>query len=266
MSADHIPPRPDGLHPLPVPAMPAAAATGGLAARPTSTWKLWEAIGIYLLAIVIAAFATLPILELVHDEDLATLAASAVAALVIIGVLLVWLRRRHPTFPKVLGFPAAGEWWREIRASVGFGLLLYPGIVFGVGLIVNLLLSAVSGKTVQTPEQVPGGLPPIGVAITILYAIVIAPIHEELFFRGILFRAARDRYGLLIGLLVSGLGFGLIHYLEGPWQNAALLMGVMFFNGIALAWWYERRGTIVASVVAHMVFNVIGLTLIFLIG
>jgi membrane protease YdiL (CAAX protease family) len=266
MSAEHIPPRPDGLHPLPVPPVPAAAAAGGLSARPRSTWKLWEAIGVYVLAIVIAGFATLPILETVKDEDLAALAASAVAAVVIVGVLVVWLSRRHRNWPDVLGFPAAGEWWREIRASAGFGLLLYPGIVFGVGLIVNLLLSAVSGKTVQTPEQIPSGMPPVGVAITILYAIVIAPIHEEFFFRGILFRAARDRYGLLIGLLVSGLGFGLIHYLEGPWQDAALLMGVMFFNGIALAWWYERRGTIVASIVAHMVFNVIGLTLIFAIG
>jgi membrane protease YdiL (CAAX protease family) len=57
--------------------------------------------------------------------------------------------------------------------------------------------------------------------------------------------------------------FGLIHYLPGAWQDALLLMGVMFVNGIALAWWYERRGTIVSSIVAHMVFNVIGIVLIF---
>ncbi len=266
MSAEHVPPRPDGLHPLPVPRMPVAAGVGGLAGRPRATWRIWEALGVYLVAIIVAGFATLPILESVDDEDYAALAASAVAAVVIVGVLILWLSRWHPTWKQVLGFPAAGEWWREIRASIGFGLLLYPGIVFGVGLIVNLLLSAISGQQVQTPEQVPANLPPLGVAVTILYAIVIAPIHEELYFRGILFRAARDRYGLAVGLLVSGLGFGLIHYLDGPWQNAALLMGVMFFNGIALAWWYERRGTIVASVVAHMVFNVIGLTLIFAIG
>jgi membrane protease YdiL (CAAX protease family) len=29
-----------------------------------------------------------------------------------------------------------------------------------------------------------------------------------------------------------------------------------------IAWWYERRGTIVAPLGAHMVFNVIGLSLI----
>jgi hypothetical protein len=37
----------------------------------------------------------------------------------------------------------------------------------------------------------------------------------------------------------------------------------MLFNGIAIAWWYERRGTILAPLVVHTVFNAIGLTLIF---
>jgi membrane protease YdiL (CAAX protease family) len=40
----------------------------------------------------------------------------------------------------------------------------------------------------------------------------------------------------------------------------------MFFNGMALAWWYERRRTIVAPIVAHMMFNVIGLTLLWTFG
>lgn len=265
MSAEHIPPRPDGMHPAPAPPAPPSSA-GGLTGRPRATWKVWEAMGVYLLAILIGGLATLPIIELVGDEDLATLAASAVAAVAIVGVLVGWLSKRHPTWVQVLGFPEREDWWREVRASIGFGLLLYPGLVFGVGLVVSLLLAAISGEQVQAPEQVPSGLSAVGVVVTALYAIVIAPVHEELFFRGVLFRGARDRYGLGAGLIASGLGFALIHYIDGAWQDAALLMGVMFFNGIALAWWYERRGTIVAPVVAHMVFNVIGLTLILTVG
>ena len=84
-----------------------------------------------------------------------------------------------------------------------------------------------------------------------MYAIVVAPLHEELYFRGVLFRAVRDRYGLVSGLLATGFGFALVHFLDAEWQDALLLMGVMFFNGMALGWWYERRGTIVAPVVAQ---------------
>ena len=265
MSAEHVPTRPDGMHPAPAPPRPSTSA-GGLTGRPRPPWKVWEAMGVYLLAILIGGLATLPIIEFVGDEDLANLAASAVAALVIVGVLVAWLTGRHPTWRPVLGFPERGGWLRELRGSVGFGLLLYPGLVFGVGLVVSLVLAVVSGEQVQAPEQVPSGLSVVGVVVTILYAIVIAPVHEELFFRGVLFRGARDRYGLGAGLIASGLGFSLIHYIDGAWQDAALLMGVMFFNGIALAWWYERRGTIVAPIVAHMVFNVIGLTLILTVG
>jgi membrane protease YdiL (CAAX protease family) len=165
-----------------------------------------------------------------------------------------------------LGFPQPGQWWSEIRSAVGFGLILYPGMVFGVGLVVSFILRLVSGEIVEVPQQVPSDPSVVLAVITVVYAIVIAPIHEELFFRGVLFRGVRDRFGLGPGLLATGLGFALVHYLEGPWQGALLLMGVMFFNGIAIGWWYERRGTIVAPVVAHMVFNVIGLALIFTFG
>jgi membrane protease YdiL (CAAX protease family) len=261
MSADAVPPRPDGLHPV-EPPPPTPTEQGGVEARPKATWSVWEALAVYLLAILIGGFATLPIVQLVDDEDVANLAASAVAALSIMAVLLAWLAASHRSWRHVMGFPDRGGWWAEVRGDLGFGLFLYPAMVFGVGLALSLVLSAISGQTAQAPEQVPPDLPAVGVGISIAYAIVIAPIHEEFFFRGVLFRSVRDRYGLWPGLLASGVGFSLIHYLTGPWQDTTLLMGVMLFNGMALAWWYERRGTIVAPMVAHMVFNVIGLSLI----
>jgi CAAX protease family protein len=266
MSSEHVPPRPDWPHPTAPPPEERLAGGRGVARRPKATWKIWEAVLVYVVAVVIGGFATLPILELVEDEDLATLAASAAVALVIVGVILAWLSNLHPTWRQVLGFPGRGAWWREIRSAVGFGLLLYPVMVFGVGLVVTLVLSAVSGEPVRAPEQVPQDLSPVGVIVTVLYAVVIAPVHEELFFRGVLFRAVRDRHGLVPGLIATGIGFSLIHYLPGPWQDSVLLMAVMLVNGMALAWFYERRGTLVAPIVAHMVFNVVGLSLIFTFG
>lgn len=264
MTPDQVPPRPDGLHPfppIPMPAMPDSEQ------RPKATWSWWEAVGVYLLSfLLIGGFATLPILRLIEDEDLATIAASAVAAIVNVGVLLAWLSTAHPSWRSPVGFPVPGRRWAEVRSGIGFGLVLYPGIVFGVGLVVSVLLRALSGETVQAPQQIPSDPTALGVVLTVVYGVVIAPIHEELFFRGVLFRGVRDRYGLGAGLLASGLGFSLIHYLDGPWQDSLLLMGVMFFNGIALAWFYERRGNLVAVTVAHMTFNVIGLSLLFTIG
>ena len=252
--SDRVPPRPD-LQPggAPVPEMPPPE-------RPLATWRWWEALLVYLLILVVSAFATLPIFRFIRSQGLANLSASAVIALINVALLVLWLQAFHPRWRKVIGFPR--RVWPEVRAGLGFGALLYPVIVLGVGIIVNLVLQVITGKSVHSPRQLPAHLSAAGVAISIVYAVVIAPIHEELFFRGILFRSLADRYGFAIGASGSGLAFGLIHYVPGPWYGSVLLMSVMVFTGVALAWFYERRGNIAASMVAHATFNVIGLTLI----
>jgi len=259
---EYIPPRPDSLCPPPPPiSLGGATPIIGRSGRPPVTWSWYEAIGVYLLAFLIAGFAALPIVELVHDKDLADIAASLVAALVILGVLLFWLSRYHPTWREAIGFPT--RIWPEVRAGVLFGLVLYPAILFVVGGILSVILQAISGHDVSAPKQVSTHLPAVGTAITIVYALVIAPAGEELFFRGILFRSLRQRYGLAIGLVTSGIAFGLIHFIPGAWQDSVLLMSVMVFTGIALAWFHDRRDNLLANIVAHMTFNVIGLTLIY---
>jgi len=230
------------------------------AERPLATWRWWEGILVYLLILIVSAFATLPIFRVIRSRGLANLSASAVIAVVNVGLLVLWLQAFHPRWRKVMGVPR--RIWPEIRAGTGFGALLYPVVVFGVGIVLNLLLQEVTGRSIRSPRQLPAHLSALGVAVSIAYAVVIAPIHEELFFRGILFRSLADRYGFAMGAGGSGLAFGLIHYVPGPWYGSVLLMGVMVFTGVALAWFYQRRGNIVASMVAHATFNVIGLTLI----
>ncbi|HET6777086.1 MAG TPA: type II CAAX endopeptidase family protein [Actinomycetota bacterium] len=252
--SDRVPPRPDlPAHGASIPEMPAPE-------RPLATWRWWEALLVYLLIMVVSAFAALPIFEVIRSRGLANLSASAIIALLNVALLVLWLQRFHPRWRDVIGLPR--RIWPEVRAGTGFGALLYP-VVFVVGVALNLLLELVTGQSIRAPRQLPAHLSTVGVAVSIAYSLVIAPIHEELFFRGILFRSLADRYGFAVGFWGSGLAFGLIHYVPAPsWYGSVLLMGIMVFTGVALAWFYQRRGNIVASMVAHATFNVIGLTLI----
>ncbi|HET9250181.1 MAG TPA: CPBP family intramembrane glutamic endopeptidase [Actinomycetota bacterium] len=263
-SQPQIPPRPDGLHPLPArPPRPDTLDAGG-AARSGATWSWYEAFGVYLLAFLLAGLATLPLIQVMEpDTDLTNIVLTVVAAIVILGVLLLWLQVKHAGWLRVMGLPQRGAWRKEIGAGVLFGLGLYPVMVIVVGGLLTVLLQAISGEHVEAPEQVGEHLPAIGTAITIVYAIVIAPIGEELFFRGVLFRSLRDRHGFWVGALGSSVGFGLIHFIPGSAIDAALLMIVMFFTGLALCFIYERRGTIVVPIATHVTFNVIGIVLIF---
>lgn len=262
-SQRQIPPRPDGLHPVPaIPPRPDAVdVTDDL--RPKATWGWHEALVVYILGFLLAGLATLPVIELMEpDTDLTNIVLTVVAAIVILAVLLLWLQIKHPGWLRVLRLPGHGTWGKEIGSGVLFGLGLYPVMVIVVGGLLTYLLQTVSGEPVEAPEQVGQHLPAIGVALTIVYAIVIAPVGEELFFRGVLFRSLRDRHGFWVGAVGSAIGFGLIHFIPGSAIDAALLMIVMFFTGIAFCFLYERRGTIVAPLAAHVTFNVIGIVLI----
>ena len=257
-----IPPRPDGLHPVP-PVPPAPAPPTAEDGRPLATWSWYEAVGIYLLAFLAAGLATVPVLGAAGEEsDLANIVATVIAAVTIVAVLLLWLAKAHRGWPAIVRMPVRGRWRGDAGAGALFGVGLYPVAVLVVGGIVVIVLQALTGESVQAPEQVPQDLSPLALVLTIVYALAIAPFGEELFFRGILFRALRDRFGFPVGATGSAVAFGLIHYIPGALIDAALLMLVMTFVGAALAFIYERRGSFVAPVAAHVTFNVIGLALI----
>jgi len=88
-------------------------------------------------------------------------------------------------------------------------------------------------------------------ALGLLFVLVIgiAPVVEEMVFRGILYGGLRQRWPLWPAALASGLIFALVHI-----QPVALLP--LFVLGVALALLYERSGgSLVPPVVAHALFN-----------
>ncbi len=84
--------------------------------------------------------------------------------------------------------------------------------------------------------------------------VFLAPVVEELMFRGLLFTALRDRYGLVFGMIVSGLAFAAVH----PGLPGQLLP--LWTLGIAFAGVYHWRRSILANIALHMTVN--GVTLL----
>jgi membrane protease YdiL (CAAX protease family) len=261
------PPRPD-IRDLP----PEAALAAGVLAngKPAVTWSVWEALLAYVVVgVVIAQALVAGVLVAAFGIDLTTGAADGPAVALTIVVDLVtlaglagWLQWRHRGWLRQLWIPARGERARAWAIGYGMGLVLYLAVAMGVGIALTLLFRAIFGENVTTPEQLSSHLTTAGKVGAALLAIVVAPVTEELFFRGMLFRSVRDRRGFWVGAISSSLLFGLAHYVASPWRDALLLQAVMVFTGLGLCWIYERRGTIVANIGAHMAFNTIGLLLI----
>jgi len=239
-------------------------------ARPVEVpWYWWHAILVYLLGFL-ALGTIIAILVLIPFGGDATegtglglplLVASAAADAAFAAVMILWLRSRTRRWQAVVRLPEGLTRLRELAVGLGLGLILYPAVAIGIGTILVVVFRAITGETVTAPDQLSPGLSTGARVLAGIFAIAIAPVVEELFFRGILFRSLR-RHGLWPAAIVSSSLFGVIHYVGGPAANALFLMIATASTGLGLALIYEWRG-LATSIGAHMTFNAIGVALIF---
>ena len=91
-----------------------------------------------------------------------------------------------------------------------------------------------------------------------LLIVVVAPLSEELFFRGFMYAGLRRSLPLWPAALISALVWGSLH-LGGGNVGVALQLSVF---GVILAWLYERSGTLWAPILAHLINNAIAFALL----
>ena len=95
------------------------------------------------------------------------------------------------------------------------------------------------------------------VALGVL-GIVVAPVTEELLFRGALFGSLRARIGSRAAALLSSLLFAAVH-------GSLTALVPLFVLALVLCWVYERSGSLVAPVAVHMLNNATSLLPLFLV-
>jgi membrane protease YdiL (CAAX protease family) len=141
---------------------------------------------------------------------------------------------------------------RPFKPLAGLGWLLAAyGIFLGLAGLYSLLVDT------QSEQQV---LQDIGAekdtAMLIaqgLLVIAVAPISEEVFFRGFLFGGLRGRMGFWAAALISGAFFGAIHLLGGSIE----VIPPLAIFGVLLAWLYERTGSLGPPILMHALQNAI---------
>jgi membrane protease YdiL (CAAX protease family) len=83
-----------------------------------------------------------------------------------------------------------------------------------------------------------------------IVVIGVAPVCEELFFRGILFRALRVHLPLWAAAVIDGVLFGLVH-------GSLVIAPILAFLGIVFCYVYERTGTLFAPIALHAINNTV---------
>lgn len=226
-------------------------------------WSPLDAVGAFVLSLlaislignlVLSAGAAAGWAEDVVQVVLLPISAVLLAAST---VLVAWARGRRQVWK--LGGPLRPQ-RSEIAVGLGFGLAAYVVINIGLSALFQVLAEATGTElpTVQPSfreaAQNSATAPLFAVA-----AVLVTPFAEELLYRGMLFQSLRARLGLWPGIGLSALAFTLGHLsATGTTQSNLLVFVAIFPLGMAFAWIFHRRGTLLVPVLAHMVFNSVG--------
>ncbi len=107
-------------------------------------------------------------------------------------------------------------------------------------------------------------------AFFVFQIVILAPILEELFFRGLLFRVPFWAFGkirihlpLSLFAIPSAALFSAAHYLTQPWPDAAFL--ALFFFGLAQCWIYTKTRHLGCAMLSHALFNLTNLVFLFIV-
>ncbi len=213
-----------------------------------------DGFGLVLWTIAAQLLVGIPLsaLGFTFDDGVVSLAVLFGVQLFTLAGAVAWLALRGVLSWRALG-PVRPAWR---HAGIGIGV--------GVAGYVIVVLTLTVGNQVFGPVKPPsqtvlnastrGGLV---TAVSVLIAVVGAPLLEEFVFRGILFQSLRGRLGLFPGLFISALVFAGVHLeVTQPLFTAALLL-----LGVWLAAAFHRTGSLVVAVFGHATFNAIELTL-----
>lgn len=152
---------------------------------------------------------------------------------------------RLVSFLDSLGFRRF-RFWHSLKL-IALGAVLYYACLFTTALLMDLLGI---GKLEQDDISSQFG----SFWVQVLLIAVLAPISEEIFFRGLLFGGLRRRMGPYLAALISGTLFGMMHAPTGP---SAVIPLIVF--GIVLALVYERTGSLWPAIGLHSFNNAIAL-------
>ena len=139
--------------------------------------------------------------------------------------------------------------WLDIPVGLAFGLvaqvlgnLLYLPIYW----LTDVTSDDVSEPAKTLTDKASGNA--AGVLLLVLVTVVMAPVVEELFFRGLVLRSAERRWGTVWAVAFSSVLFGLTHF--EPLQLPPLAL----FGAIA-AILTIRTGRLGPAIWAHVGFN-----------
>ena len=184
------------------------------------------------------------------NRDAILMANSLLRNLGVTFLVLYWLKRRFRASWEAVGLTAANFWKNIKRGVVGY-VAIVP-LLFGMLLVMSLTAQLFSYEP-EPQAVVQIYLKNSSDKYLLYFTLFVAfagPVIEEIFFRGFTYTAFRDRFGVRWAMVGSAAIFAALH------MNLVVFLPI-FLLGIFLAYLYEKTGSLIPSMMVHVMHNLL---------
>lgn len=204
-------------------------------------WQWRDVLIVISLWILFVAISSLLFFNIIKEKPY----VGSLVCNVFILIVLVWLHRKKGVSWREFGFPKRG-----VRRDLVWGAL----VGFSLPMVVNLV--QLRFLKIAASIGVNHFLYLLVLPFTLegVSGIILSPLVEELFDRGILYRLIRRRTGVVASVLMISCIISLSHI--SSMSNLEFFF-IRFFYNVVLCMIYERSGNMYRCISCHIAINYI---------
>ncbi len=223
---------------------------------PGAPWGVGEALIIFAISFLLGSglsYAVYAVLRQSFSSTTATFLLIFLSSVILYALLLAGtfysVKVRHGSTLTALGLKLDG-----LGSALTWGAVL--GLPLFVAAIALAYVSQQIFRNTNAPDTVSksvtritsGGVSPGLIFLLVVTLVILAPICEEIFFRGYLYPALRNRMDMQPAMIINGVLFAAAHFELIGFLPRALL-------GYGLCYIYERRHNLAGSMLGHAIYN-----------
>ncbi len=190
---------------------------------------------------------------------------------IFIGLAILWRSLSYPTRMAIWRSNRATQpYFDDLKFAALTWCIAFP-VVLAMSQFLDLLVYYVFNVT-SLPDQVAVYFvkmtfaQPFYFFMAILTIVILAPLVEELLFRGFLQSFIRKHLGPHQAILITSLCFSFFHFSPEQGLSNIPIVGSLFSLALFLGYLYERQQSLFASIALHALFNGISVLNLYFLG
>jgi len=221
---------------------------------PEPNWTELDVVVVFVVLLLVSPFTHL---LNTHGRPEQFLAGCSLVSLLMVCLVSGLIRRRGQTPAGALGLGWNGL-GRRLAPALAVFFVAVP-LLIGINRGWRWLLIHVGGPSLDASQKLVKQLatsssPAVALQI-IVAALLVAPLAEEMLFRGLIYRLLRKRVRTAVAVPAVGVLFGVFH------APVSVVLPMCLFGGL-LCYLYEKTGRLVVPIAIHFLFNLCQVTLI----